>query len=101
MADKKPEKKELYILRHGTHDGFDEEGERKVFKAGEKVLLTAEQAEAFKDKFVSQQVHAAEIQHMQALASEGVDDGNKPAATQTKTQTPATTQTTAPATNKS
>ncbi|MGD9727685.1 MAG: hypothetical protein AB7V39_15030, partial [Nitrospiraceae bacterium] len=75
----KPPKTDTYILRHGNHDGFDEEGERKIYSAGDKVSLTEAQAKAFGDKFVSQRVYNAELKHMAELAKAG-DAGNAPPA---------------------
>jgi len=45
---------DTYVLKAGLeHNGFDKDGERKVFVGGDSVELTESQAEAFKDKFES------------------------------------------------
>lgn len=41
----------VYILKRGTHNGFDKQGERRIFNAGDKVELTITQAKSFGDKF--------------------------------------------------
>lgn len=50
MADKKTK----YKLIRGKHNGFDEEGNRKTYVAGDWLLLTDDQAKAFKGKVKSE-----------------------------------------------
>lgn len=47
---KKVERK-LYRLIFGKHTGFDEDGNAKSFRQGDKVALSEGEYEAFKDKF--------------------------------------------------
>jgi hypothetical protein len=48
-----------YRLLNGKHFGFDTEGNRKSFTAGQIVQLTDVQYNAFKDRFVAEEIHAA------------------------------------------
>lgn len=71
MAQTKDGRKS-YILRFGTHDGIDENGARRTYKAGETVLLNADQFKSFSDKFADKAVYDAEVRaaHARIRAAE-------------------------------
>src|SRR5262245_41868214 len=72
-----------YIMTgSGTHEGIDEKGARKLFKAGDEVELTDAQARAFRDKFKSKEVVEAEkkVAEAQAKAAEAKAKAEEDAA---------------------
>jgi hypothetical protein len=48
------EKRTKYKLVRGKHHGFDEDGKRKTYQAGDWLMLTDEQARAFRGKIKSE-----------------------------------------------
>lgn len=59
-----------YILKSGKHYTRNNKGEVECHKPGAVLELTPGQAEAFKDRFVSSKVHAAELAATKAKLEE-------------------------------
>ncbi len=65
-----------YILTRKTHEGIDENGNRREYQPGETVMLTENQFKAFADRFTTPNVFRARQGAIQAQIEEASPDNS-------------------------